>query len=349
MPILDGLLNYVFIFEFDVLMGYGLTGLVVAFVMAGSPRAQKIWMGVGVALHLAHLSLMQAPLLLMNLLDPAAERAVRIMERHADDPERARAALAELGGNHLAEYDSIPAADVALDTAVEGTGSYWAQVTGRVENFWWGRGEIPVMFTMGLGLFLVGAHLYRAGIFRPEGARLRRWVMGLGFGVGVPLDVLARLVFPDVGAGFARYGTSTIVAFGVLAAVAAFYANGRTPGWLGRPLSHVGRMALTCYLAQNLLASILFYDWGLGLANRTTHLNATAVTLAGYVLIAAILVAFSALWLRRFPRGPVEWAWHASYEWIAARTEPGRVRRARRRAERRAQRIAAVDPRVRAR
>ena len=34
MPILDGLLNYVFIFEFDVLMGYGLTGLVVAFVMA---------------------------------------------------------------------------------------------------------------------------------------------------------------------------------------------------------------------------------------------------------------------------------------------------------------------------
>jgi len=36
--ILDGLLNYIFIFEFDVLMGYGLTALVVAAVMAKSPR-----------------------------------------------------------------------------------------------------------------------------------------------------------------------------------------------------------------------------------------------------------------------------------------------------------------------
>lgn len=36
--ILDGLLNYIFIFEFDVLMGYGLTGLVVAAVMATSPK-----------------------------------------------------------------------------------------------------------------------------------------------------------------------------------------------------------------------------------------------------------------------------------------------------------------------
>ena len=34
--------------------------------------------------------------------------------------------------------------------------------------------------------------------------------------------------------------------------------------------------------------------------------------------IAALLVAFSALWLRRFPRGPVELVWHWSYEAICA-------------------------------
>lgn len=38
---------------------------------------------------------------------------------------------------------------------MEGTGSYWAQVTGRVENYRWGRRGSPVMFTMGLELFLV--------------------------------------------------------------------------------------------------------------------------------------------------------------------------------------------------
>ncbi len=56
--ILDGLLNYFFIFEFDVLMGYGSTALVVCFIMARSPRAQKIWMAIGIAAHLAHLSYM---------------------------------------------------------------------------------------------------------------------------------------------------------------------------------------------------------------------------------------------------------------------------------------------------
>lgn len=285
------------------------------------------------ALHLAHLTALQLPLLFMPY-DADAERAFDLMDRFADDPERLRTGLAALGGDHLAEYERAMAVGAGdgdptswLTGGMAGTDSYWGQVTDCLTNFVWGRAEIPIMFTMGLGLLLVGAHLYRAGIFRPEGARLRRWVMALGFGVGVPLDVAARLVFSEWAGMYARYGTSTIVAFGVLAAVAAFYAHGRTPGWLGTPLSYVGRMALTCYLAQNLLASILFYDWGFGLANRTAHLNTTVVTLAGYALIAAILVVASWLWLRRFSRGPVEWAWHASYTWLAARTAPGRQRR----------------------
>ena len=41
-------------------------------------------------------------------------------------------------------------------------------------------------------------------------------------------------------------------------------------------------------------------------------------TLLIYLGIAALLIAFSALWLRRFPRGPVELVWHWSYEAICA-------------------------------
>ena len=43
--VLEGTLNYLFIFEFDVLMGYGLTALVVAAVLATYPRVQAIWLG----------------------------------------------------------------------------------------------------------------------------------------------------------------------------------------------------------------------------------------------------------------------------------------------------------------
>lgn len=66
------------------------------------------------------------------------------------------------------------------------------------------RFEIPIMFTMGLGLFLVGA---------------------LGFLVGLPLDIACRTLWAETTSSLSRYGTSSMVAFGVLGLVAAFYAR----------------------------------------------------------------------------------------------------------------------------
>ncbi|WIM71856.1 hypothetical protein QP028_09805 [Corynebacterium suedekumii] len=131
--ILNGLLNYIFIFEFDVLMGYGLTGLVVAAVMATSPKTQKIWMVIGIGAHL-----------LMIGVFTALPRLVGESDLPADQP--------------------VPADANRLDAALgaSGTESYWGMVGERLQTFIGGRGEIPIMFVMGLGLFLVGAHLYRA-------------------------------------------------------------------------------------------------------------------------------------------------------------------------------------------
>ena len=89
-------------------------------------------------------------------------------------------------------------------------------------------------------------------------------------------------------------------------------------GLTGRALSLVGRMALTCYIGQNLIASIIFYEWGFGAADMITGQWYTYWTLLIYLGIAALLIAFSALWLRRFPRGSVELVWHWSYEAICA-------------------------------
>ena len=301
--ILDGLLNYLFIFEFDVLMGYGLTALVVAAIMATSPRAQKIWMGVGITAHLAFM-VVSLPAVVDRL-----PWSTRVDE--ASPPSPADAAAEDL-----------------LRTLSADDSTYWGGVVSRFLGFWAGRAEIPIMFTMGLGLFLVGAHLYRAGLFEERGRRLRWWVMGLSFGIGLPIDWTLRLFF-DVEAGaLTRYVTSALVAFGVLALVAHFYVGRSGTGPAGTALSLVGRMALTCYILQNLLASIVFYDWGFGVARRIEGEWSTLWTLAIYVALAALLVGFSALWLRRYPRGPVELVWHASYERICAALDARRARRA---------------------
>lgn len=71
--------------------------------------------------------------------------------------------------------------------------------------------------------------------------------MLLAFGIGLPIDWALRIFAADHASGITRYITSTAVAFGLLAAVAAFYAHRTRAGWIGTPLAAVGRMALTCY------------------------------------------------------------------------------------------------------
>lgn len=313
--VLDGLLNYIFIFEFDVLMGYGLTALAVSAIMITGPRAQKIWMYLGLAVHVVSILAIQVLMSGLPFLTGADPEDPEAMREFADSAERA---------------GPDPAGGGAAATGLGSTDSYWAMVHERVVGFIGGRGEIPVMFLMGIGLFLVGAHLFRAGIFEERGHRLRKRTMLLAFGVGLPIDWALRILAVDSASGITRYITSTAVAFGLLAAVAAFYVHRTGTGWIGTPLAAVGRMALTCYILQNLLASIIFYDWGFGLAARIAGGSVTLWTMVVYVLLSAFLIGLSMLWLRRFRRGPVEWLWDLGYRGIGTLLDRRQERRAER-------------------
>jgi uncharacterized protein len=90
--------------------------------------------------------------------------------------------------------------------------------------------------------------------------------------------------------------------------VAAFVLLWITPlrallGWLAAP----GRMTLTLYVGQSLIAAPLLYGFGLGLWD---DLSQGELVLAGVVLFAA-QAAGAALWYRGFRYGPLEWLWRA--------------------------------------
>ena len=78
-------------------------------------------------------------------------------------------------------------------------------------------------------------------------------------------------------------------------------------GWqrVLRPLAAMGRMALTNYLLQSVIATLLFYGYGLGLARRVSPSLALLIVLA--ILAGQLLV--SGWWLRRNRFGPAEWLW----------------------------------------
>ncbi len=70
----------------------------------------------------------------------------------------------------------------------------------------------------------------------------------------------------------------------------------------------VGRMALTNYLVQSVIATTIFYGYGFGLFGSVDRLGMMA-TVAG-VWIAQLI--YSPIWLSRFRFGPAEWLWRSA-------------------------------------
>ncbi|MFD4355239.1 DUF418 domain-containing protein [Nocardia sp. NPDC058518] len=277
--LLDGLLNFLLVAEFDVLMGYALTGLVVAYVLATSERAQRRWLIVAASVHVTMLTLIAAA--------------------WAFAPQEESVGSAPLDPNPYAD------------------GSFWDLVLFRIDNALIFRLETVFVFPMSIALFLVGARLFRAGVFRPKGARIRRWLMVIGFAVAAPLDLAVGIAGGGDLVFFTRYGTAPFVALGILAAVAEFYLRRPHLGFAGERLSEVGRTALSCYILQNLIAGMLCYGWGFGLAARVSDSARVPFTVAIYLLVAVAIITFAHLWLRRFERGPVEWLWNRTYRALA--------------------------------
>lgn len=79
--------------------------------------------------------------------------------------------------------------------------------------------------------------------------------------------------------------------------------RGRAGTGLQAALAPAGRMALSNYLLQSLLCSFIFYGYGLGLMGRLPPLAVLGVAAA----IFAAQCAASRWWLSQYAYGPVEW------------------------------------------
>ena len=222
-----------------------------------------------------------------------------------------RAWIAGLGGVYAAALLGLTALVMAsragsTPPGVSGTTANWtAQVRERLDGFLLYRAELVLVVPSAVVFFLVGARLVRAGAFADtvDGARLRRRLAAVGLGAGVPLNVLTAAAGPE---WFLVdcYLVPLLIALGLLAMVTGLVL--RTSG--GRPrrgVAAVGRTALSCYVLQNVLASVLCYDWGLGLAARFGDARPWWVV-GLWAGVSAATVAFAVLWLRRFDRGPLE-------------------------------------------
>ena len=158
-----------------------------------------------------------------------------------------------------------------------------------------------------LALHLLGASAWRAGIFRGERHALVVAIAALGVLVGgasmwtidagVPLRGWRELV--------SGWGAIAL-ALGYAGLVVLAFHRERAARALSL-VAPLGRMALTSYLTQSIVLGTLFYGYGYGLFGRLGVARAAEIGVALYVAQAVL----SALWLRRYRFGPVEWVWRS--------------------------------------
>ncbi|MBU5348715.1 DUF418 domain-containing protein [Paenibacillus lautus] len=262
--VLEGLLHFILVMEYDILMSYGVTAIIAAFIVKGGDRLIARTMNViGSVFAIAILAL-------------------------------AGLMLASGASVSLGSFDDV--------VALYQEGTWMEQVQYRLANFLPLRMEAILVIPTNVFLFLLGIRFMRSGVFSPDenGKKLRKRLFRLGIYVGVPLNLL---IFVPGGAFDlpVRYLFAPLMSMGYIAILARMIQYTKLE-WLWRLLENAGKMSLSCYVLQNLMASAVFYGWGLGLAGK---LNSAAI-IAVWLVISAFQLGMASLWLRGFKLGPME-------------------------------------------
>jgi len=172
-------------------------------------------------------------------------------------------------------------------------------------------GGLPV-----LAMFLLGAAMVRLDLLGARRAWLGR-LGALGLAAGLPLAVLATQVGgPGTGAAAeaAEAACDTVagaaLAIGYLGIADLLASAARRLSAVGAAvgmLASAGRMALTNYLLQTVVATAVTYHWGLARFGTLERPERVGLVLA----VFAVQLVLSRLWLSRLRFGPLEWAWRS--------------------------------------
>ena len=287
--VLIGLIHGVLIWFGDILLPYALCGLVLLLFAKRSNKTVAVW---------ATIFLMVLPVLM----------TVRFisMQRQGTAPPPPNPARR--------------AAQIAQDAKIYETGSFMRvteQRMGDAVTYNWGNLHFSAWNI--LGLFLLGILAWRKGFFRPAPEslpRYRLW-MWIGFAVGITGNVLVQTLRwmvrgtpmsfdgPMYVFGWLQTISLPFLSLGYVLLVIRICQSETMRARLHR-FGAVGRTALTNYLMQTTVGTLIFLGYGLGLfygeAGPAWLIPVTIVFFAAQLYL-------STWWLKRYRFGPVEWAW----------------------------------------
>lgn len=209
------------------------------------------------------------------------------------------------------------------EAAYHGSWLDLARWRADLNTVWHYIGFVKFSFWRSAGLMLIGMGLARLDIFSPRRTPGVAWGLALGgYAVGAtlvsvgmwlaaartfghPVD-LSSSSRPTIGliTWSCRFLGAATMALGHIGAI-LLIARIRALRHVLAPLAAAGRMALSNYLLQSLIAVLIFDGWAGGQWGKWRFSELTALVVG--VWIAQLIL--SPLWLRTFNYGPAEWLW----------------------------------------
>jgi uncharacterized protein len=292
-----GLIHFYLIWFGDILVLYACSGLV-AFLFRRMPVQRLV--ALGAAFLVVGMLIFSGFMFSQYQADIAA---------HA--PGATQKAIKEWNDGLGGFFPSV--ADLAEDKALH-LGSWLGLVTDNLSH--WKR-IVPntlVFMPETIGLMLFGMAGYKSGFLTGEwdDSDYRR-VARIAIPIG--LAACAAIVVYDVSSNFYIIGIFSafvILAVPFITVMAFGYASliillSRRQGWLAQRIAAAGRAAFTNYLGTSLIATFVFYGWGLGLYGSVSRWQAWLLV----PIVWAIMLAWSKPWLEHYNYGPLEWAWRS--------------------------------------
>ncbi|MCL1634187.1 DUF418 domain-containing protein [Luteimonas sp. SX5] len=290
-----GLVHVLLIWSGDILVSYALLGFLLLLFFRRTPVSRLPKWGVAAVL---------LPLLLMWLWAGSLHLA-------QSDPQ----AAAEVQKG-MAEQGRQVAAMIDAQRQAYGSGTYAQAVAQRAQDFGFMMFGLMFFGPLVLGMFLFGAWFVRSGAIRDPASRLPlyRRLLIVGLGLGLPLMLWSFWTHPthsmsEMSLGSAASQTAGQVAnvlmcFGYFSAIVLLMQR---PAWRARLgwFAPAGRMALTNYLMQSVICTVIFYGYGLGYFEQLPRAWQPLFVLA----VFALQVLWSRWWLSRYRYGPMEWLW----------------------------------------
>lgn len=170
------------------------------------------------------------------------------------------------------------------------------------------------VFCRALGMMIVGIALFNFGVL--SNLLSRKFYLKIiyyGFGIGIPISLIGLFLtyqnqedymYLEFLSRIPNNLATPFISFGYIGIIKYLFDNKNLKNLFNR-LGNIGKMALSCYLIESIIATFIFYGFGFGFFGYLSRFSQILITF----LIWSIILLFSSIWLKKFQYGPVEWIW----------------------------------------